>query len=52
MKMIEDPKLLAHKQRIDAERRARAIGRKRIAAHNAALAMARVAAASQAGESK
>lgn len=49
MKMIEDTRLLAHKRRVDAERRAAAIARvegpKRIAAHNAALAMARVASA-------
>jgi hypothetical protein len=51
MKMIENTDLLKRKQRIDAERRAAAIlrieGPKRIAAHNARLAMSRVAAASK-----
>jgi hypothetical protein len=49
-RMIEDTRLLARKQRIDAERKAAAIlrkeGPKRIAAHNARLAMSRIAAAS------
>lgn len=53
MKNNDDPRLLAHKRRVDAERKAAAIlrveGPKRISAHNARLAMARVAAASKGG---
>jgi hypothetical protein len=42
MKNHENNALLAHKRKVDAERRAKAVGKRRIMQHNAALAMARV----------
>ncbi len=47
MKNNEDPRLLAHMKRVQAERRATAVGKVRIKQHNARLAMSRVAASSQ-----
>lgn len=46
MKNNEDPRLLAHMRKVQAERRAKAVGRIRIQQHNARLAMMKVAAAS------
>lgn len=48
MKMIEDPRLLAHKRAVEAERKAKAVGKIRVRQHNARLAMARIAAADSA----
>ncbi len=47
MKNHENNALLAHKRKVDAERRAKAVGKQNIRRHNAALAMQRMFDAAQ-----